>query len=89
MLFKHALKNALIPVLTIIGLVFGDFLGGAFIVESVFAYNGLGALGVGSIMTRDFPVTQGIILIDAVTVVVISLIVDIIYSFVDPRIAFK
>lgn len=88
-LFKHALKNALIPVLTIIGLVFGDFLGGAFIVESVFAYNGLGALGVSSIMTRDFPITQGIILIDAITVVVISLIVDIIYSFVDPRIAYK
>ena len=84
--FKHALRNALIPVITIIGLQIGGLLGGAFIIENVFAWHGIGELGVNAIQWKDFTITQAIILITAATYVVINLAIDILYQLVDPRI---
>lgn len=84
--FKHALKNALLPVITIIGLQIGGLLGGAFIIENVFAWHGIGELGVKAIQWRDFTITQGIILISAGTYVVLNLAVDILYQVIDPRV---
>ena len=86
--FRHALKNALLPVVTVIGLKIGGLLGGAFITEVVFAWHGVGELAVKAIQWRDFTITQGIILISAGTYVLVNLLVDIIYVFVDPRIRY-
>ena len=83
---KHALKNALIPVVTIIGLQFGFLLGGAVLTETVFSIPGLGRLMVDSINGRDFPVVQGGVLLIAVTFSIVNLFVDILYAFIDPRI---
>ncbi len=82
----HALRNAIIPVVTVLGLQFGYLLGGAVIVETVFAYPGLGRELVGGILNRDFPVVQGITLISATAFVVINLVIDILYTVIDPRI---
>ena len=87
--YKHALKNALIPVVTIIGLQSGILLGGAVLTETVFAWPGVGRLMVDSIMARDFPVVQGAVLLFAVCFVFINLFVDILYSFLDPRIRYE
>jgi len=87
--YKHALKNALIPVVTLIGLQFGSLLGGAFITETVFAYHGLGELGVMAINNRDFPVVQGVILVISSIYVLVNLIVDVMYGFIDPRIRYS
>jgi ABC-type dipeptide/oligopeptide/nickel transport system permease component len=84
---KHALNNALLPVVTIIGLQIGGLLGGAFIIESVFGWHGIGELGVKAIQWRDFTITQAIILISAGTYVLVNLIVDIVYKFIDPRVS--
>jgi peptide/nickel transport system permease protein len=83
---RHALKNALIPVVTIFGLQFGNLLAGAVIVETVFSRPGLGRLIVGGILSKDFPLVQGTVLFVAVTYVMINVIVDAAYAFVDPRI---
>jgi ABC-type dipeptide/oligopeptide/nickel transport system permease component len=85
-IFKHALRNALLPVVTIIGLQVGGLLGGAFIIENVFAWHGIGELGVNAIRWKDFTITQGIILISAGTYVLVNLVVDILYKFINPRI---
>jgi peptide/nickel transport system permease protein len=82
----HALKNALIPVVTVSGLQLATFLGGAVITETIFAIPGLGRLVVDSILTRDFPVVQGAVLFMAVAVVVVNFLIDILYSVLDPRI---
>jgi peptide/nickel transport system permease protein len=82
----HALPNALIPVVTVIGLQFGNLLSGAVITESVFARVGLGKLVVDSIQNKDFPTVQGVILILATIYVVVNLIVDLSYAVIDPRI---
>lgn len=86
--FKHALKNALLPVITVMGLQVGGLLGGAFIIEVVFAWHGIGELAVKAIGWRDFTITQGVILIGAGTYVLVNLIVDIAYKFIDPRIKY-
>ncbi|MFO7646050.1 MAG: ABC transporter permease [Desulfosarcina sp.] len=86
--YKHALKNALIPVVAIMGLQFGILLGGAVLTETVFAWPGVGRLLVDSILARDYPVVQGAVLVLAVTFVLINLIVDLIYAFLDPRISY-
>jgi len=83
---RHALANALIPVVTVIGLQFGDLLSGAVVTETVFARPGLGALVVNSIQNKDFPVVQGTILVLATTYVVVNLLVDLSYAVIDPRI---
>ncbi len=85
-IFSHALRNALLPVLTIFGLQFGNMLGGAVLTESVFALPGLGRLVVDSIFARDYPVVQGGILLVATTFVVVNLITDLLYGALDPRI---
>lgn len=86
-LLIHALRNAVIPVLTVLGLQFGYLLGGAVIVETVFVYPGLGSEVVNAILNRDFPVVQGITLVSAASFVLINLIVDLLYAAIDPRIA--
>ncbi|QUH20978.1 nickel ABC transporter permease [Alkaliphilus sp. B6464] len=83
---RHALKNALIPIITVIGLQFGGLLGGAVLTESIFSIPGVGRLMVDSIKSRDFPVVQGGVLFIAITFSIINLLVDILYAFVDPRI---
>lgn len=85
-IYRHALKNALIPVVTVVGLQFGGLLGGAVLTETVFAINGLGRLIVDSITARDFPVVQGSILVIALLFVLVNLIVDITYRFLNKRI---
>ncbi|MDF0726582.1 ABC transporter permease [Cytobacillus sp. S13-E01] len=82
----HALKNALIPVVTVSGLQLATFLGGAVITETIFAVPGLGRLVVDAILTRDFPVVQGAVLFMAIAVVVTNFLIDILYSILDPRI---
>lgn len=86
---RHALRNALIPVLTIIGLQFGGLLTGAVIVESVFSRPGLGRYAVTAISSRDFPEIQGIVLLAAVVYVFANLIVDLLYAALDPRIRYR
>ena len=83
---KHALKNALIPVVTMLGLQMAMLFGGALIVETIFAIPGLGRLIVNAFFARDFPMVQGIVLFMAVFVLTANFIVDILYSFLDPRI---
>jgi ABC-type dipeptide/oligopeptide/nickel transport system permease component len=85
---RHALKNALIPVITIFGLQFGNLLAGAVIVETVFSRPGIGRLIVGGILAKDFPLVQGTVLFVATGYVLINVLVDIAYGFVDPRIRF-
>ncbi len=83
---KHQLNNALIPIVTVVGLQFGSLLGGAVLTESIFAIPGLGKLMVDSIKDRNYPVVQGGVLLIALSFVVVNLIVDILYAYVDPRI---
>ncbi|MCL2401245.1 MAG: ABC transporter permease [Oscillospiraceae bacterium] len=85
-IFKHALRNALIPVITVVGLQFGGLLAGAILTETVFAINGLGRLIVQSIANRDFPMAQGAILVVATLFVLVNMIVDITYKIVNRRI---
>lgn len=82
----HALKNALIPIITVIGIQFGYLLSGAVLTESIFAVPGVGRLMVQSIKERDFPVVQGSVLFIAVAFSLVNLLVDILYAYVDPRI---
>ena len=83
---KHALKNALIPVVTVIGLQFGSLLGGATLTETVFAWPGVGRLVVDSIKSKDAPMVLGCIVMLTITFSVINLIVDLLYAYIDPRI---
>ncbi len=87
-IIKHALKNALIPIITVVGLQFGWLLGGAVLTENVFAWPGLGRLIVDSILARDYPMIQGAILIFGLLYIFVNLVVDFIYAFVDPRIRY-
>lgn len=83
---KHALRNAFIPILTIVGLQFGGLMAGSVIVESVFARPGLGRFAVNAILARDFPQIQGIVLVAGLIYVVVNLVVDLLYGVLDPRI---
>lgn len=85
----HTLKNAMIPVITVIGLNFGALLGGTIITEKVFAINGVGRLMIDAIAARDFPMVQGSVLLVATLFVLVNLIVDIVYTYIDPRIKFQ
>jgi peptide/nickel transport system permease protein len=87
-IFKHALRNALIPVVTVVGLEFGTLLSGAVITETIFAWPGLGQLLVGSILARDYPVVQGAVLLVAISFVLINLLVDLLYAAIDPRVRY-
>jgi len=87
--FGHALKNALIPTVTVIGLQFGYLLGGSVLVETIFTWPGLGRLIVESIFTRDYPTVQGGVMFFAFSFVLVNLIVDILYAYLDPRISYE
>jgi peptide/nickel transport system permease protein len=86
--FKHALKNALIPTVTVMGLQVGFLIGGAIVVETLFAMPGLGTFGIDAIIARDYQQVQGFALITAVAFVVMNLLVDLTYTFLDPRIRY-
>jgi ABC-type dipeptide/oligopeptide/nickel transport system permease component len=88
-LSRHALKAGLIPIVTILGLQFTYMMGGAIIVENVFSWNGIGRLAVQAIFQRDYPLIQGFILSFACVVAMVSLLMDVIYAILDPRIAHK
>lgn len=87
-IIKHALKNALIPIITVVGLQFGLLLGGAVLTETVFAWPGMGRLMVDSILGRDYPMIQGAILIFGLLYILVNLAVDLIYAYIDPRIRY-
>lgn len=88
-IFKHALKNALIPVITLAGMQIGSLLGGSMLVETVFGIPGLGRYYIEALTKRDFPVVQGMVLFTAVVFVAANLIVDLSYGFIDPRIRYQ
>jgi peptide/nickel transport system permease protein len=85
-LYKHALRNCMIPLLTYIGLQFGDLLGGVVIIERVFNWPGMGSLAFDAISARDYPILQGVITVLAVMIVAVNLVVDIAYGVADPRV---
>ena len=85
-IFRHVLRNALIPVITLIGLQAGFLLGGAVVTETIFSWPGVGRLAVGAILSRDLPLAQGSILVLAVSFIVINLTVDLLYGVLDPRV---
>lgn len=84
--YKHALRNSFVPILTVIGLQFGTLLGGAVLTETVFSWPGIGQLLVTSIQARDFPMVQGIVFIFAAMFIVVNIITDLLYGVVDPRV---
>ncbi|HXZ12337.1 MAG TPA: nickel ABC transporter permease [Candidatus Sulfotelmatobacter sp.] len=85
-LFRHAFRNALIPILTILGLQFGTLLAGTIVTESIFSWPGVGRLAVQAIQARDYPLLQGCILLIAVSYVAVNLLTDLIYALIDPRV---
>lgn len=85
-LFRHAFRNALIPILTILGLQFGTLLAGTIVTETIFSWPGIGRLAVQAINARDYPLLQGCILLIAVSYVLVNLLTDFVYAFVDPRV---
>jgi ABC-type dipeptide/oligopeptide/nickel transport system permease component len=88
-ILRHALRNALIPVVTIMGLQFGNLLGGAVVIETVFARQGFGRLAITAILAKDFPLIQGVVLFGAVIYVVLNILVDLSYAWLDPRIKYE
>ncbi len=84
-IFKHALKNALIPVVTVFSFLITVLLGGALIVEQVFSINGLGSLAISAVRRQDIPMIQGIVLVSVLVVVFIQLLTDIIYGYLNPK----
>lgn len=86
---KHAFRSAIIPVLTFAGLVLGSFLNGSVVVETVFAWPGLGKMTLDAVNSRDFPVVQGAVIMIAVFFITINLLVDLLYAFVDPRVRYR
>jgi peptide/nickel transport system permease protein len=87
-IWKHGLRNALLPVVTTTGLLFGNMLGATVVIESVFAIPGMGQLAVNSILQRDFPMLQGVVLVMVVMVLIINFVTDVVYGILDPRIEF-
>jgi peptide/nickel transport system permease protein len=84
---KHALRNALIPTVTVVGIQIGVLLGGNMIIESVFGWPGIGRLAVDAIFARDYPLVQGVVIIYSLTYVLANLAVDILYTFINPKIS--
>ena len=88
MIIRHAFKNAAIPIITLVGMELGTLLGGAVITETIFAWPGVGQLAIQAIYNRDFPVVQAAVMNLAVIFVLINLIVDILYTYLDPRVRY-
>ena len=86
MIFRHVLRNAMIPVVTIIGLEIGVYLGGSIVTETLFSWPGLGRHMMQAILANDYPVVQGAILLYAMIIVVVNLLVDTSYGLIDPRV---
>ena len=84
----HALRNALIPTVTMVGLQFGSLLGGAVIVETVFARQGIGRMAVNAILRKDYPLVQATVLFAAAAYVLVNILVDVSYAWLDPRIKY-
>jgi peptide/nickel transport system permease protein len=84
-LLKHVLRNAMLPVMTVLGLDFGRMLGGAVVVETIFAWPGMGRLAVQAVLGRDFPVVQGTAIMGAAIFLAVNLFIDLLYGWVDPR----
>lgn len=87
-IWKHGLKNALCPVITVLGLQFGWTLGSAMVVEEIFVWPGIGRLAIGAIYSRDYPLLQGVVLVVTIMFLLVNLIVDVAYAFIDPRIRY-
>lgn len=87
-IFRHAVRNALVPILTVVGLTFAALMGGAVVTETVFSIPGIGQLVVSSVLRRDYPVIQGVTLVVATAYVLINLLVDVLYVLVDPRVKY-
>ncbi len=85
-LFRHAFPNALVPIITVVGLQFGSLLAGTIVTEKIFSWPGIGGLAVQAITTRDYPLLQGCILVIALSYVIVNLLTDLVYSWVDPRV---
>ncbi|MCL4454674.1 MAG: ABC transporter permease [Deinococcus sp.] len=88
-IYKHALRNAAIPIVTVMGLQFGGLLGGAVVSEQIFSIPGFGRLVVDAVFNRDFPVLQGLVLVSALCIFVVNLTVDLLYAAIDPRITYS
>lgn len=88
-IIRHALRNALIPIVTVIGLQLGMLLGGSVLTETVFSWPGIGAYTVQCILKSDFPVVQGVVMLIATIFVLMNLLVDVVYAFLDPRIKYS
>jgi len=88
-ILKHVLRNALLPVLTVVGLQFGALLAGSIITETIFSWPGLGTLMVKAIQTRDYPVVQGCVLVISMSYVLVNLLTDLLYGVIDPRIRYE
>jgi len=87
-ILRHALPNALIPVITVLGFQMGYLLGGTVIIEEIFALPGMGRLALQAIFQRDYPVVQGVVLVIALLFVMTNLVVDMLYAWIDPRIRY-
>ena len=88
-IFKHILKNAMIPIITIIGIDIGSYLNGSVLTETIFSWDGLGRYALEGIIKRDYPVIMGCVLTGAMVFVLVNLLVDISYYFIDPRIRYE
>lgn len=88
-IYKHALKNAMIPIVTVIGLQFGTLLGGALLTESIFTWPGLGTLTISAVEAQDLPLVQGVVILVATLFVAANLAVDLLYAYIDPRIKYS
>lgn len=88
-IFKHALRNALIPIVTLVGMQIGALLGGAVVIEQIFSLPGLGLMTLTGINNRDYPVVQGCVLFIALLYVLVNLVVDLLYAYIDPRISYN
>lgn len=88
MIFRHALRNALIPVVTLFAIQFGVLLGGTVVLESIFSLPGLGTLALNAVLLKDYPQVQGLVLFFATALVLINLVVDVSYAWIDPRIRY-
>ena len=85
-MYKHALRNALLPVVTVLGLQFGNVMAGAILVETVFNWPGLGRLAFDSVLRRDYPTILGVLLFSSIVVIVMNILTDVAYRLIDPRI---
>jgi peptide/nickel transport system permease protein len=88
-LFRHVLKNALIPVITVLGMITANILGGSIVIEQVFTLPGVGRLLINAISVRDLPLVQGMVLYISLVIVVTNFLIDIVYTLIDPRIKLR